>query len=376
MRVELLTPGVYRQDITLTDGDDAPTGIPVFIGHVPGPSIIRWMDGVADLSALGVTPIDSYLGEALQGFFDNGGTRCHVATIDADTDDLEAAYAEVLDRLVGVADADLIAAPDLMRARLPSGQPDTPRILRLQRMILDHCGTTGGRFAVLDTPPDLPPSAAIMHRRQLTEGMPDPVDGAIYYPWLRERDGLVVPPCGHVAGAYAAADTMTGVFRAPAGMALAGVLDVAFPLDQEGQSPLHEAGINCLRGMAGRGIRIWGARTLCQAPEWRYVNVRRLFLTVGRWIEAHLGWAVFEPNAPTTWARIDRALDRYVTGLWRSGALFGATAREAFQVRIDTDSNDATSRDGGRLVVEIGLAPARPAEFVVVRLTLRDGTPG
>jgi phage tail sheath protein FI len=130
-----------------------------------------------------------------------------------------------------------------------------------------------------------------------------------------------------------------------------------------------------VRAFPGRAVRVWGARTLSRAPEWRYVNVRRLFLTVRRWIDARMGWAAFEPNTPRLWIRINRELTTYLTTLWRDGALAGASPAEAFYVKCDVETNPPDRRDVGQVVTEMGLAPSAPAEFVVVRVVHRE-TPG
>eukprot|EP00611_Tribonema_gayanum_P017096 TRINITY_DN29637_c0_g1_i1.p3 TRINITY_DN29637_c0_g1~~TRINITY_DN29637_c0_g1_i1.p3 ORF type:complete len:135 (+),score=25.66 TRINITY_DN29637_c0_g1_i1:1-405(+) len=124
-------------------------------------------------------------------------------------------------------------------------------------------------------------------------------------------------------------------------------------------------------GCCGRGIRIWGARTLSRDPDWRYLPVRRLFLTLSRWIELNLGWVVFEPNTPALRARIEREIAAHLESLWQAGALSGERAEDAWFLRCDTGNNPVAAADNGRLVVEIGLAPANPAEFITVRINLR-----
>jgi len=185
--------------------------------------------------------------------------------------------------------------------------------------------------------------------------------------------GRSVPPCGHVAGIFARSDTRVGVFKAPANEGLIGVLDLEFLIDASVQENLNPEGINCLRAFPGRGLRVWGARTLSADANWRYINVRRLFLTLARWIDRNMGWAAFEANTPRLWIRIQRELNVYLGQLWRAGALKGASAAEAFYVKCDSETNPAEERDLGRVTTEVGLAPASPAEFVVVRIIHRLG---
>ncbi len=149
---------------------------------------------------------------------------------------------------------------------------------------------------------------------------------------------------------------------------LNGVLDLALDLTDAQQGDLNPRGINCLRVLRGRGIRVWGARTLSEEAAWRYVNVRRLFLTAGRWIERHLAAVTFEPHDRRLWARIVRELTVYFTDLAQRGALKGATAQEAFYIKCDDETNPLAVREAGQVVTEIGLAPSVPQEFVVVRI--------
>jgi phage tail sheath protein FI len=146
------------------------------------------------------------------------------------------------------------------------------------------------------------------------------------------------------------------------------VLDLESNLTDVQQGNLNPQGINCLRAFPGRGIRVWGARTLSHNPAWNYVNVRRLFLTAGRWIERNLSNAVFEPNDHKLWARIRRELTAYFSGLFRQGALKGNKAEEAFYVKCDTETNPPEVRDSGTVITEIGLSPMIPSEFIVIRI--------
>ena len=183
----------------------------------------------------------------------------------------------------------------------------------------------------------------------------------------------LVPPSGHVAGVYARTDDQSGIHKAPANETLEGALDLQLVLDDAGQAPLNALGVNCIRALPGRGVRVWGARTLSGDPAWDYVNVRRLFLTVGRWLEASLTGVAFEPNDLRLWARIGRDVGAFLTDLFQQGALQGETAGEAFFVKCDAETNPPASRDLGQVVTEVGIAPARPNEFLIVRLVNSPG---
>jgi phage tail sheath protein FI len=167
---------------------------------------------------------------------------------------------------------------------------------------------------------------------------------------------------------YALNDQRVGVHKAPANDELAGVLDLEFNLNNAQQGELNPHGVNCLRAFPGRGIRVWGARSLSHEPAWTYVSVRRLFLTAGRWIERALAGATFEPHDLRLWVRIERELSDYFNQLFRRGALKGGTAEQAFYVKCDDETNPPEAQEAGLVITEIGLAPATPNEFVVVRL--------
>lgn len=211
----------------------------------------------------------------------------------------------------------------------------------------------------------------------LVVGQQEPLNGALYYPWLvTSSNPNPVPPCGHVAGIYGRSDTKTGVFKAPANEEIFGVLDLETQIDNSIQDKLNPARVNCLRAFPGRGIRVWGARTIGSVPadlNWLYVNVRRLFLTVRRWIDLNMGWASFEPNEQHLWVRIQRELTTFFTKLQRDGALQGTTPAQAFYIKCDAENNPPEVRDLGQVVIEIGLAPLSPAEFIVVRIVRRAG---
>jgi phage tail sheath protein FI len=246
--------------------------------------------------------------------------------------------------------------------------------------MLLHCAQQGNRFAILDSLPGAAPEAVMNQGRQLVLGQQEPLNGALYYPWvITQTNPDPVPPCGHVAGIYGRSDSKIGVFKAPANEEIFGVLDLEIQIDNGVQDKLNPARVNCLRAFPGRGIRVWGARTLGSVPgdlKWLYVNVRRLFLTVRRWIDLNMVWATFEPNDPRLWVRIQRELTTFLAKLQRDGALQGATPGEAFYIKCDAENNPPEIRDVGQVIIEIGLAPLAPAEFIVVRIVrLAGGTP-
>lgn len=318
----------------------------------------------------------SFLQAAVNGFFDNGGTRCYVVA--ADPAQPVQALRDAIAALAPLDDLDLVAVPDAVTLRTFENLTDKQGIALVQAEALLHCAQQGNRFAILDSLPSASVDDVMSQCSQLLSGQQAPVNGALYYPWLlTSSDPNPVPACGHVAGIYARSDARLGVFKAPANEEIFGVLDLETQIDNSIQDRLNPARVNCLRAFPGRGIRVWGARTIGVPPPpadpWLYVNVRRLFLTLRRWIDLNMGWATFEPNDARLWVRIQRELTAFLTKLLRAGALRGNTPAEAFFVKCDGENNPPELRDTGQLVVEIGLAPLSPSEFIVVRIVRRAG---
>ena len=242
----------------------------------------------------------------------------------------------------------------------------------IQGKLIAHCEAAKDRMAILDPPPGLLPQD-ILEWRMNTAGY-DSKFATLYYPWLEVMDPLtrqpmMVPPSGHMAGVWARTDNTRGVHKAPANEVVLGVNGLAFQVTHDEQGGLNKTGINCIRAFPGRGIRVWGARTLSSDPEWRYLNVRRLFNYVSESIMEGTQWAVFEPNDERLWIRLRIAVSSFLTRTWRGGALFGATPEEAFFVKCDAETNPTDVIEAGQVVMEIGISPVKPAEFVVFRIS-------
>lgn len=229
------------------------------------------------------------------------------------------------------------------------------------------------RFAVFESPlanPDAPPDVTTV----LTErGQYNSRYAAMYHPWLITRDPLTgkdiaVPPSGHVLGAYARTDNDRGVFKAPANVVLRGITNFVQSIPDGEQDLFNPAGVNILRRFDGLGNVIWGARTISAEPIWRYIPVRRLFIFIEQSLVRGTRFAVFEPNDTRLWARLRDAVTNFLTTQWRAGALFGAKPEEAFFVRVDETNNTEDDRANGRLNILIGIAPVRPAEFIVFQI--------
>lgn len=280
-------------------------------------------------------------------------------------------------------DVTMICVPDLMSPLAYKDRKiDLGKVQQVQAALMDFC-TVRRCMAILDAPPDeagwepggVPGTMAPQKIRDWRRDTAryDSMFGALYYPWItiektRERQ-TVVPPCGHVAGVYANTDNTRGVHKAPANEVIRGVIEPARMITDREQESLNPDGINCIRAFTGRGVRIWGARTLTSDAAWRYINVRRLFNYVERSIEVGTQWAVFEPNDYDLWARVKRDITAFLTVTWRAGMLFGRSPEQAFYVKCDEETNPPETRDLGLLIVEIGIAPVKPAEFVVFRFS-------
>jgi phage tail sheath protein FI len=250
--------------------------------------------------------------------------------------------------------------------------------LDAQQAIVEHCETMRDRFGILDSIPGALPGSDISDQLAGVRG-DDLGFAALYYPWIQTRDPVtkqvvLTPPSGHIAGIYARTDARRGVHKAPANTNIRGALGLEMRLTDAQQGPLNLMGINVLRVFPGRTQPVvWGARTTAGKTTWQYVNVRRLMLYIEESIEEGIRWAVFEPNNLQLWQKLRRTITEFLTRVWRDGALFGATAEEAFYVRIDEILNPPSERALGRLYIEIGVAPSYPAEFIIVRIGLWDG---
>jgi phage tail sheath protein FI len=404
MEIGHQTPGVYpEKEVILQSAPQLQTGVPGFVGFIAANSKFAGrlsepvpLNRPSEFEALFGNqpgqhlPADGFLAAAVNGFFLNGGARCYVVCAALSVADdagskNEQALKKALQALAPLTDLDLIAAPDVMMLEVEA-------VKRVQLEMLQHCKVQGNRFAILDALPGNV-NEVVQQRNQITRGLREPVNGALYYPWLvlpeqakphslKNDRNRMIPPSGHIAGIFARSDARVGVFKAPANEEVIGALDLcvggpydwgALNINNQVQDQLNPQGINCLRAFPGRGIRVWGARALNGDPDWRYVNVCRLVVTLRRWIEMNMTWASFEPNTPELWVRIHRELTVYLTDLWRAGALAGRTADEAFYVECDSETNPPQGIETGQVVTDIGLAPGAPAEFVIVRVVHQIG---
>ncbi len=240
----------------------------------------------------------------------------------------------------------------------------------VQMTLIAHCENLGSRFAILDLPKDCTKIDDITNFRNVYDSQ----YAAIYHPWLEVNDPLdkkntFIPPSGSVAGVYARSDNTSGVHKAPANEVVRGCVGLSTPYNKGEQDILNPIGVNLIRAFPGQGIRVWGARTLSGDSSWKYVNVRRLFIFIEETIKANTNWVVFEPNTPELWNRVRNTIEGFLLTLWSEGALAGDSASEAFFCEIGASTMTKDDIDNGRLICVIGVAPVKPAEFVIFRIT-------
>ena len=245
----------------------------------------------------------------------------------------------------------------------------------VQASLIAFCENKKSCFAILDVPMELKKTNDVANFRD----MYDSTYAAMYHPWLEMYDAgskrsAYFPPSGAMAGIYARTDIERGVHKAPANEVVRGCTGLSCAYNEGEQDILNPIGVNLIRSFTGRGIRVWGARTISSNGLWKYLNVRRLFIYVEESIKANTNWVVFEPNSTTLWSRVTRTIETFLATCWRDGALAGSTPSEAFFVECGPTTMTQDDIDNGRLICQIGIAPVKPAEFVIFRITQKTAT--
>ncbi len=240
----------------------------------------------------------------------------------------------------------------------------------VQLSLVAHCENLGSRFAILDIPREKTKVADVQNHRNMF----DTNYAALYNPWLQvfdplDKRNIFIPPSGSMAGIYSRSDNTRGVHKAPANEVVRGCVGLDCQYNKGEQDILNPKGINLIRTFTGQGIRVWGARTASSNSLWKYINVRRLFIFLEESIKRGTNWVVFEPNDEQLWARVHRTIDAFLTRVWKDGALMGASPAEAFYINIGRNTMTQDDIDNGRLICVIGVAPVKPAEFVIFRIT-------
>lgn len=415
---EFLSPGVAIAD---TGSSENPiTGVPTSVCAFVGPTrkgpvgqaskplssfaefALRY-GGVADLKFTGdasALHCRNYMAHAAQAFFGNGGARLYVVrTVSGfrkstsipvpGSPDFPAAvaleYAAAFARLEALGEVSIVAAPgySALADLVEDSSNATGLTYRaIQDALLTHVTTaTRYRMALLDAPPELSTD-----QLQELRGTLDSAQAALYCPWVvianplfgssrKQPAEISLPPSGFVAGIYSRNDIERGVHKPPANLEVLGALRFERNINSAEQETLNELGVNCLRAFTGRGLRVWGARTVSNDPEWKYVNMRRYFAYVSASIEQGLLWTVFEPNGEALWARVRDTIRNFLRNQWQTGALLGNQPNDAWFVRCDRTTMTEDDITNGRLICEIGMAPLKPAEFVVIRISLGVSNP-
>ena len=332
---------------------------------------LKWDTGAPGASAASLMAILTGLGAA--GRLQDGNDGREPAATDfagqeADPD-FPLLTATGLAALGEIDDIAIVAMPDAATL----GTDD--EIFTATQSLVAHAEGLRYRIAVVDGP-----QASSLNEIREFRGKFDSKYAALYHPWIEILDPteraaqgrppkrLLLPPSGFVSGIYARSDIERGVHKAPANEIVRGLTRFEANINKARQDVLNPEGINALRFFEGRGNRVWGARTMSSDPEWKYVNVRRLFIYIEHSIDKGTQWAVFEPNGPRLWANIRQTVEDFLLVLWRDGALLGDKPEQAYFVRCDRTTMTQNDLDNGRLICLIGVAPVKPAEFVIFRI--------
>jgi phage tail sheath protein FI len=325
----------------------------------------------------------NFIAHAARDFFSNGGQKLYISRVSRPDGKLPTAddYAggSAHGRKTGLAafedveEISIVAAPGSSYRAAVGAADKGQRATEIARRLIAHAEKMRHRFAILDAPSGCSPSDALAYREQLNSSR-----AALYYPWITTNEAGVdvqhkisLPPSGFLAGVFARVDAVRGVWKAPANEIVKDAVELELMLSQPQLETLNAQNVNCLRGnspASGQGILVWGARTLASDPEWKYVNVRRYVSYLEHSVERGTHWAAFEPNGEPLWANVRGNVANFLLNEWRAGALQGAKPEEAFFVRCDRTTMTQNDLDNGRLVCLIGVAPVKPAEFVIIRI--------
>lgn len=370
---EYLRPGVYVEEVPsgARPISAVDTSTAAFFGVAPGkdapvrqPTVVTSFSEFASLfadDAKAATPLVS----AAKGFFENGGRRLYVVHLGDGA------------KAVGPDDLALISAIDGISLVAAPGYADA----KSTEALIAACEARGDWFAVLDCPEKIDDIAELTRSVQVGGLRPRSARhgvAALYAPWIVVADPIAgektaAPPSGHVCGLYAQTDATRGVHKAPANAPLRGAFGLTRAITDADQAILNPVGVNGIRQFAD-GIKVWGARTLAdRASEWRYVPTRRLTTMIEQSIDQGTRWVVFEPNDEPLWASLRRDIGAFLQTLWRSGALAGEKPEHAYFVKCDATTMTQADIDAGRLVAEVGFAPLKPAEFIIIRITQSVG---
>lgn len=382
---EYPSPGVYVAETAYRTRsiEAASTDLTLFVGVLPGdpdpaPRVVTGWQEFVDawgssprIDLAGVTS-PNYLAYAAHAYFQNGGKKLCVIPVSGTNGEPQAGnYAAALASSLAFVDISLVHAP---------GASTWAQREAIEDVLVAHVEGEPGRFLILDPPAAQNPAQVRAQRARL-----DTSHAALYYPWIVANDALAavgaasitLPPGGFLCGIHIRTLLERGIHKAPANCTIQGALDFETRLNPSQQDALNPEGINCLRALEGRGLRVWGARTMASDPEWKYISIRRYSDYLQRSLDRGTRWVVFERNGETLWKNLRSVIEDFLHNEWRNGALQGSKPEQAWFVRCDRSTMTQEDIDQGRLVCLVGIAPIRPAEFVIFRLSQSTAdTPG
>lgn len=344
-------PGIYIEEFSPDPIEGVATSTAGFVGVAQRAPVAGPLRSFTDFEALvGSANVSVFFVLAVRGFFENGGQTCYMARIGGG-DPLQAG----LDALANVKISIVCC-------------PDDAKFVNAAAVMAAYCEKRKDCFAILQSAQPVVPDAT-------NQAPVNSSYAAYYYPWvtvssLSGPSSVTMPPCGHVAGIYAQTDTQRGVWVAPAGTnaTLAGVTGLSQNLSDAEAAALDANRVSVIRNIPPDGNVVWGARTTSTDSQWQYVNVRRLLIYIEQSLSQGLQWVVFEPNGPGLWAAARHSIENFLTGVWTAGGLKGQKASDAFFVTCGRDTMTQADLDAGRVVIVVGVAPLKPAEFVVVQI--------
>jgi Phage tail sheath protein FI len=352
VRLSIKSPSVKVENLRVGPKpiDGVSTGTAAFLGETQtGPDAPTLVTGWLQFQSVfgGYFGADKYLPYTVEGFFANGGQRCYICKVKSGD------YSTVLAKTEAIDDISLIYAPN---AQATAGFAD---------LLIEHCERLRSRFAIFDSIKGQEPSAITKPRESSY--------AALYYPWVyvkvNANTKVMVPPGGHIAGVYTRVDNTKGVHKSPANEQVNGITGVEHSVSNLQVETLNSRGINCIRSFEGRGILVWGARTLSSDPQYKYISVRRLLIYLEQTIQRGTAWTVFEQDNEATWAKVKAQVEEFLMQTWKDGKLQGAKPEEAYFVKCDKTTMTQSDVDAGRLIVEVGVAAVMPAEFTVLRVS-------
>jgi uncharacterized protein len=352
-RFTIKRPGVYIEEIRINPQpiEGVSTSTAAFIGETQiGPTTPTVVTSWSQFKSVfgGYFGSDKFLPYAVEGFFGNGGQKCYIAKV------IDADYIAALSKLENIKDISILYSPN---AQTISGFADA---------LISQCEHLRDRFVVFDA-----------LKSQNVSCITKPHESsyaALYYPWIyikpeNANQTVLVPPGGHIAGIYARNDTERGVHKAPANEVIKGAMNLEVTINDAQQANLNPQGINCIRYFEGKGILVWGARTLSTDQEYKYINVRRLLTYLEQSIKAGTEWTVFEPNNEVTWAKVKGQVENFLVQTWKNGMIMGTKQAEAYFVKCDRCTMTQNDLDNHRLILQVGVATVKPAEFLIFRVS-------